>query len=362
MPRLIDGVKRDAALQEVRDVLRGVFAEAEPVKSDGAEDRPNVGCSWDDLVAGARRGQLRPLAQLISRVEDREAGWQEAMKALFPHAGGARVIGITGPPGAGKSSLTSCITSTLVARGHRVGIIAVDPTSPFSGGALLGDRLRMHAVATTPGVFIRSMATRGTLGGLCQGARDVARILAAAGHDIVLLETVGVGQDEIEVVKAADLVVVVCVPGQGDGVQTLKAGIMEIADLFVVNKADREGADVLVADIRSMQALAALDSRAAAPIFETCALTGQGVEALVEMLLAARALAAPARSHRGRERDEGRVREELLTLLEREIAQLVRQRCGADGSLDDAVRRVHSGQTDPYSAAQSILRTVKLAQ
>jgi LAO/AO transport system kinase len=304
------------------------------------------------------------LAQLISRVEDREAGWQEAMKALFPHAGAARVIGITGPPGAGKSSLTSCVTSSLVARGHRVGIIAVDPTSPFTGGALLGDRLRMHAVATTPGVFIRSMATRGTLGGLCQGARDVARILAAAGHDIILLETVGVGQDEIEVVKAADLVAVVCVPGQGDGVQTLKAGIMEIADLFVVNKADREGADVLVADIRSMQALTFDDSCQTAPILETCALTGQGVEALVDALLASPTLARPAprpRSNRGSTRDEARIREEILTLLERDIAQLVRQRWDNNGSLEDAVRRVHSGKTDPYSAAQAILGSVKLA-
>jgi len=315
-----------------------------------------VGGSWNDLVAGARRGHLRPLARLISRVEDREAGWQEAMKALFPHAGSARVIGITGPPGAGKSSLTSCITSNLVAREQRVGIVAVDPTSPFSGGALLGDRLRMHAVATTPGVFIRSMATRGTLGGLCQGARDVTRILAAAGHDIILLETVGVGQDEIEVVKAADLVVVVCVPGQGDGVQTLKAGIMEIADLFVVNKADREGADVLVADIRSMQALTADDSHQTAPVLETCALTGQGVETLVDALLAPR-----ARANRGGARDEARVREEILALLERDIAQLVRQRCADDGSLDDAVQRVRSGATDPYSVAQSILRKLELA-
>jgi len=314
-----------------------------------------VECSWNDLVAGTLRREPRCLAQLISRVEDREAGWQEAMKALFPHAGAACLIGITGPPGAGKSSLTSCITSSLVARGRRVGIIAVDPTSPFSGGALLGDRLRMHAVATTPGVFIRSMATRGTLGGLCQGARDVARILAAAGHDIILLETVGVGQDEIEVVKAADLVVVVCVPGQGDGVQTLKAGIMEIADLFVVNKADRDGADVLVADIRAMQALTADDRRRTAPVLETCALTGQGVEALVGALL------GPATgSQRGGTRDEARVREEILTLLEREVARLVRQRWDGNGTLDDAVQRVCSGETDPYSAAQTILRAVDL--
>jgi len=307
--------------------------------------------SWDDLVAGARRGEPRPLARLISRVEDREPGWQEAMQTLFPHAGGARIIGITGPPGSGKSSLTSIITASLVKRGHRVGIIAVDPTSPFSGGALLGDRLRMREVATTPGVFIRSMATRGTLGGLCQGARDVARILAAAGHDVILLETVGVGQDEIEVVKAADLVVVVCVPGQGDGVQTLKAGIMEIADLFVVNKADREGADVLVADIRSMQALTADGGSATtAPVLETCALTGQGVEALVQALSA-----PPAASRRGGEHEEARVREEILTLLERGIARLVRRRWGDDSELDNAVQRVRRGETDPYSAAQAIL-------
>jgi LAO/AO transport system kinase len=165
-----------------------------------------------------------------------------------------------------------------------------------------------------------------------------------------------VGQDEIEVVKAADLVVVVCVPGQGDGVQTLKAGIMEIADLFVVNKADREGADVLVADIRSMQALTAEHRSETAPVLETCALTGQGVEALVEALLA-----PAAQSQRGGERDEARVREEILTLLEREIARLVRRRWDDDGSLDAAVQRVRSGETDPYSAAQSILRTVKLA-
>ena len=316
-----------------------------------------MGRSWNELVAGARLGRPRPLARLISRVEDREPGWEAAMKAIFPHTGAARVIGITGPPGAGKSSLTSCITSSLAARGHRVGIIAVDPTSPFSGGALLGDRLRMRAVATTPGVFIRSMATRGTLGGLCQGARDVARILAAAGHDMILLETVGVGQDEIEVVKAADLVVVVCVPGQGDSVQTLKAGIMEIADLFVVNKADREGAEVLVADIRSMQALTVVDSRDAAPVLETCALTGHGVDALVAALLAP---GTPSR--RAGADDATRVREEILTLLEREIARRVRQRGGGNGSLDDAVQRVCRGEIDPYSAAQAILSQLGLDQ
>ncbi len=311
--------------------------------------------SWDELVAGVCRGHARALARLISRVEDREPGWEATMKALFPHSGSARIVGITGPPAAGKSSLTNRITARLASNGHRIGIIAVDPTSPFSGGALLGDRLRMRDVATTPGVFIRSMATRGTLGGLCQGARDVARILAAAGHDIILIETVGVGQDEIEVVKAADIVLVVCVPGQGDGVQTLKAGIMEIADLFVVNKADCDGAEALVADIRSMQTLSA-DARAdKAPVLATCAVSGQGVEQLVEALLT-----YTRRADRFEAREAARVREEILTLVERDIARRVRQRWARNGTLDDAVRRVRSGEIDPYSAAQEILGSVAL--
>jgi LAO/AO transport system kinase len=311
--------------------------------------------TWNDLVGGVRRGEPRPLARLISQVEDRVPGWEQAMKALYPHSGGAQVIGITGPPGAGKSSLTNRITASLVARGHRVGIIAVDPTSPFSGGALLGDRLRMRDVATTPGVFIRSMATRGTLGGLCQSARDVARILTAAGHDIVLIETVGVGHDEIEVVKAAGCVAVVCVPGQGDAVQTLKAGIMEIADVFVVNKVDRDGADAVITDIRAMLALAADKRNETVPVIATCALTGQGIEPLVEALIAPAARAAEVMA-----RHEARVREEILTLVEREIARVVRERWGTNAELDSTVERVCSGELDPYSAAQSVLRSINL--
>ena len=310
--------------------------------------------AWQELIDAVRGGESRALGRLISRVENREPGWQEAMKALYPRTGAARVVGITGPPGAGKSSLTNRIAGLLLEQGQRVGIIAVDPTSPFTGGALLGDRLRMRDVATAEGIFIRSMATRGTLGGLCQGARDVARILDAAGHQIVLIETVGVGQDEIEVVKAADLVVVVCVPGQGDGVQTLKAGIMEIADLFVVNKADREGADELVADIRSMLALTGDQNGEAPPVLETCALTGDGVDALVAALLE-----RAGRADLSGERSGARVREEILTLIERELARVVRQRFGSDSRLDEAVRCVQSGEVDPYSAAEAILESLE---
>jgi LAO/AO transport system kinase len=279
------------------------------------------------------------------------------MKALYPHTGAARVIGITGPPGAGKSSLTNRIAAALVATGHRVGIIAVDPTSPFTGGALLGDRLRMRDVATTEGIFIRSMATRGTLGGLCQGARDVARILDAAGHDIVLIETVGVGQDEIEVVKAADRVVVVCVPGQGDGVQALKAGIMEIADIFVVNKADRDGADELVADIGSMLALTGGASEAQPPVIETCALSGEGVDALMAAL--AELVSGPASCD---ERAHERTREEILVLLERSLARMVRERFEGDGRLDEAVEQVRGGGSDPYSVADALLGCIELTE
>jgi len=309
--------------------------------------------TWQKLVEGVCSGEPRALARLISRIEDRAPGWQQAMKALYPHTGNARILGITGSPGAGKSSLANRLAAGFVRRGHRVGIIAVDPSSPFSGGALLGDRVRMRDVSESEGVFIRSMATRGSLGGLCQGARDVARVLDAAGYDVVLVETVGVGQDEIEIVKAADVVVVVCVPGQGDAVQAIKAGIMEIADLFVVNKADRDGADQVVADIRGMLALAGGDSDGLEMVFETNALSGEGVEALIEAL-ALRAKRVAASSLRATER----TRAEVLELIERELAQRLRRRLGGDARLDAAVECIRTGQSDPYTAAEALVADI----
>ena len=208
------------------------------------------------LVAGVRAGETRAVARAISLVEDSRPEARALLAALFPHAGRSLVVGVTGPPGAGKSSLVDRLTAHARRQGRTVGIVAVDPTSPFSGGAILGDRIRMQDHATDPGVFIRSMATRGHLGGLSAATDQALLVLSAAGKDVILVETVGVGQDEVEIVGAADVSLVVLVPGLGDEVQALKAGIMEIADVFVVNKADREGVERVVAEIESMLSLA----------------------------------------------------------------------------------------------------------
>jgi LAO/AO transport system kinase len=274
----------------------------------------------------------------------------EAMKAIFPQTGRARLVGITGSPGAGKSTLTNRVARRLVDRGHKVGIIAVDPSSPFSGGAILGDRLRMMDVSDLEGVFVRSMATRGALGGLNQSARDVAKILDAFGKDFVLIETVGVGQDEVEVVKTADIVLVVLVPGQGDAIQAIKAGIMEIADIFVVNKADRDGADEVVRDIEAMLDLDTELGAVPPPIFKTVATKGTGVEALVEETL--KMLEAPTQRA---EWQEERIRVELVGLVEKELIDMIEKSWAKDGKLDQAIRQVQTQEKDPYTIVQEVL-------
>lgn len=309
---------------------------------------------WEKLVAGVKEGDVRSLARCITRVENRESGWKEAMKAICAAAGSARVIGITGPPGAGKSTLTGKIASCFAGQGLQVGVIAIDPSSPFSGGAILGDRLRMIGAFADSSIYIRSMATRGALGGLCQAGRDVVRIMDAFGKDIILIETVGVGQDEIEVVKAADLVAVVSVPGQGDGVQAIKAGIMEIADIFVVNKADREGADDVVADISGMLNMSCERSGPVPSVIKTTALENEGISELVELMIQ-----LLDDQHENRARDEKRVKEELLLLIEREISQHVTQIYGRSGVLDKAVQDIMSRRSDPYSVVDKILPGVE---
>jgi len=304
---------------------------------------------WEQLINEMKKGSIRALAGLITRIENRKKGWLEAMQAIYPDTGGAHVIGITGAPGAGKSTLTDKLTRKLVDTGNSVGVIAVDPSSPFSGGALLGDRLRMKEISNLEGVFVRSMATRGALGGLSMAARDIVKVMDAFGKDIVIIETVGVGQDEVEVVKTADHVMVICVPGLGDGIQAIKAGIMEIADIFVVNKSDLDGADQVVADIRAMLDMSTEKSEIKIPVRKTIAASGEGVQELVDTFFK---LVKSGKSKT--EWQDRRVRDELFDMLVKEIARHIRDRWSQDGKLDDAVLKVIHREKDPYSIIQEL--------
>jgi LAO/AO transport system kinase len=235
-------------------------------------------------INSLRAGDPRALARAISTVEDRAAGSSELLKALFPHTGKARVLGLTGAPGAGKSTLVDQLARLYRKDNRQVGIIAVDPTSPYTGGAILGDRIRMQEHFSDPGIYIRSMATRGALGGLARTTADVATVLDAAGHDVVLIETVGVGQDEVDIVRLADITVVILVPGMGDDVQSIKAGIMEIADIFVINKSDHPGAERVEREIKTLQSLATRNDGWIPPVVKTVASEGQGIGELAEAI------------------------------------------------------------------------------
>jgi LAO/AO transport system kinase len=237
---------------------------------------------WVDRI---RAGDVRALARAISTIEDNRPEARELLKFLFNFSGRARVIGMTGAPGAGKSTLVDQLAREYRKQDRTVGILAVDPTSPYTGGAILGDRIRMQSHHADPGIYIRSMATRGNLGGLARATTDAATVLDAAGKEIVLIETVGVGQDEIDIVRLADVTVVILVPGMGDDVQTIKAGIMEIADIFVINKSDREGADRVEREIRSMQSLAVRSDKWTPPIIKTVAMDGKGVPELTTAIV-----------------------------------------------------------------------------
>src|ERR1700720_2252473 len=232
------------------------------------------------FVDRLRSGDARALARAISTVENRDPGWSELLKALFPHTGKARVIGLTGAPGSGKSTLVDQLAKHYRKQDRTVGIIAVDPPRPYTGGAILGDRIRMQDHFSDPGIYIRSMATRGSLGGLARATADAASVLDASGRDLVMIETVGVGQDEIDIVRLADVTVVILVPGMGDDVQTIKAGIMEIADIFVINKSDHEGAERVEREIRALQSLALRHDGWTPPIVKTVASDGAGIAEL----------------------------------------------------------------------------------
>jgi len=298
-------------------------------------------------------GDPRAIARAISLIEDENPASADVVRGIFNRTGRAYLIGVTGPPGAGKSTLVDRLISEARGTGATLGVIAVDPTSPFSGGAVLGDRLRMQAHASDAGVFIRSMATRGHLGGLARATGDAALVLDAAGRDLIIIETVGVGQDEVDIIRTADVSIVTLVPGTGDEVQALKAGIMEIADIFIVNKADREGADRLVS---SVEANLALQTYATGewrpPIIKTMATSGQGVKEVMEAIAQFRAHSERTQAVRRRARSEYRLRElvahRFMEHLEREVL--------ASGELASLVDRIAAREIDPYSAAADLLR------
>ena len=305
------------------------------------------------LSARVLDGDLRAVARAISLVEDEAPAGAELVRQIFPHTGRAYLIGITGAPGSGKSTLVDRLTAAIRTKGQTVGVVAVDPTSPFSGGAILGDRVRMQAHAGDAGVFIRSMATRGHLGGLARATGEAAVILDAAGRDIVIIETVGVGQDEIDIVRTADVSVVTLVPGAGDEVQALKAGIMEIADIFVVNKADREGADRTVASVEANLSLQTFAPGAwRPPILKTEATTGRGVPELLETIQQFRAHTAGSRGARRRARAEYRLRE----LLAQRFVAHVERRVLNDGEFNRILDRIAAREIDPYTAVDDIMK------
>ena len=305
------------------------------------------------LVSRIRAGELRALSRAISTVENRTAESTKLLKELFPFSGNALLIGLTGAPGAGKSTLVDQVAREYRKQGKTIGIVAVDPTSPFSGGAILGDRIRMQAHHADAGIYIRSMATRGSLGGLASTTADVATVLDASGRDLVMIETVGVGQDEVDIVRLADVTIVVLVPGMGDDVQTIKAGIMEIADIFVINKSDREGAERVEREIRAMQSLAVRHDDWTPPIVKTVASEGTGIEDLLAAIEKYREYLE--QSGRAQARRIANWRGRIAEMLRDALFQRVLSYYLSEGEANRYAAEVAEHKRDPYSLVEKIV-------
>jgi LAO/AO transport system kinase len=333
----------------VADTAQADTAQAAPAQGAPAQGAPAQGGPAAAELDRARAGDARALARLISLVEDGSPRVRSVIKDLLPSTGGARIIGLTGAPGVGKSTVTGALVGAFRATGCRVAVLAVDPTSPFTGGALLGDRVRMQDHATDDQVFIRSMASRGHLGGLAASTPQAIRVLDAAGFDLIIIETVGVGQAEVAVASLADSVAVLLAPGMGDAIQAAKAGILEVADLFVVNKADKPDAQQVVRDLRNMIALAHREKGDwKPPIISTVAVKGEGIEELVSSLDAHWSWLNS--SGELKKRRQARAREEITALA---FAAL-RRRLAAS-SIDTLAGRVADGTLDPFQAAEELL-------